>query len=230
MRIALLAWVVAIGLPLGDALAQAAAATADDIEYKPPTRGAPARRVGGSSRGTEKLPVIAVLAPDHVGLTVSEQPALFWFVSQATGVRIEITLIDSQGVKPIVETSIARAAPGIYRFSLAEFNVRLKPDEEYQWSVSLVPDEGQRSTDIMSQGAVKLVALPRELAARLAGLPTDAHAKAFASAGIWYDAFAALSEAITRTPADRSLREARAALLDQVGLSFAAAYERQAAR
>jgi hypothetical protein len=228
MKNVLLACIVALGLPLGDALAQAKAPAAGEIEYKPPPRGAPARRVGGSSRGTEKLPAIAVLAPEHIGLTVSEQPALYWFVSQATGVRIEITLIDAQGVQPIIETSITRASPGIHRVSLADFNVRLKPEEEYQWSVALVADEGQRSTDVMSQGALKRVAPPGDLAARLAAQPMEAQAKALASAGIWYDALAAISEAVARAPSDRALREARAALLDQVGLSAVAAFERQA--
>lgn len=225
----LLALLMAVALPLADAAAQNAAAGADDVEYKPPMRGAPARRVGGSSRGLAKLPAVAVLAPDHLGLTISEQPSLYWFVSRATAVRIEITLIDAQGLKPLVETSVVKVEPGIHRFSLADFNVRLRPGEEYQWSVSLVPDESQRSTDVVSQGAVKLVAPPPELEPRLAGLAGEARAKALASAGIWYDALAALSEGISGAPADRGLRVKRAALLDQVGLKDAAAFERQAA-
>jgi len=197
-------------------------------EYKPPVRGAPARRVGGSSRGAENLPFVSVIAPDHVGYTVSAQPVLYWFVSKRSPVRVEITLIDSAGVKPVVEASITSAEPGIHRFSLAEHNVRLTPGEEYQWSVSLVADDRQRSNDVVSQGALKFVAAPPQLASRLAGLPREAQAKSYAEQGVWYDAIAALSDWIEQKPSDRALRVARAALLEQVGLKDAAAFERAA--
>lgn len=226
----MIARIMAAALALCFALPEAAAQQAapkDTPEYKPPVRGAPARRVGGSSRGAEELPYVAVIAPDHVGHTVSEQPALYWFVSKRSPVRVEITLIDSSGVKPVVETSITSAEPGIHRFSLADHNVRLKPGEEYQWSVSLVADDKQRSNDVVSQGALQLVAPPPQLQAKLAGQPRSAQGRIFAAEGIWYDAIAALSESIAREPADSSLRAARAALLEQAGLKDAAAFERQ---
>lgn len=224
------AMALALCLLASGAPAQEAAQSSGTPEYKPPVRGAPARRVGGSSRGAESLPFVAVIAPDHVGYTVSEQPALYWFISKASPVRVEITLIDSSGVKPVVEASVARAEPGVHRFSLADQNVRLKPGEEYQWSVSLVADDGQRSNDVVSQGALKLVAAPPQLASRLAGLPRESQAGAYAAEGIWYDAVAAISESIEQRPADRALRAARAALLEQVGLKDAAAFEREASR
>ena len=50
--------------------------------YRPPLRGAPRGRVGGGSRGTGRESfVLSVLAPDHTGLTTSEQPSLYWFIS-----------------------------------------------------------------------------------------------------------------------------------------------------
>ena len=57
--------------------------------YVPPQRGAPSRRVGGSSRGAgDNLPSVMVLVPDHVGLTTSDTPALYWYLSKPTAVRI----------------------------------------------------------------------------------------------------------------------------------------------
>ncbi len=216
-----------IALPVASAQQPAASETP---EYKPPVRGAPARRVGGSSRGAEELPFVAVIAPDHVGHTISEQPALYWFVSRRSPVRVEITLIDSAGVKPVVEASITNAEPGIHRFSLAEHKVRLKPGEEYQWSVSLVSDDKQRSNDVVSQGSVQLVAPAAQLQAKLAGLPRSAQARVYAAEGVWYDAMAAISESIAAQPADGTLRAARASLLEQAGLKDAAAFERKLAR
>lgn len=223
-RIWILVLAAVVALP--PAVAQQGAAS-DEIEYKPPVRGAPARRVGGSSRGIAELPVLSAIAPDHVGRTVSEQPALYWFVSRRTPVRVEITLADAQGAKPVLETSITSAAPGIHRFSLAEHNIRLKPGEEYLWSVSMVFDDKQRSRDIVSQGALMLVAPSAQLKSRLADAPRIAQARLFAAEGIWYDAVAALSEGIEAQPADASLRAQRAALFEQAGLKAAAAYDRR---
>jgi hypothetical protein len=226
MNARLIAAALALLFVLPDASAQQPASSGTP-EYKPPVRGAPARRVGGSSRGAEELPFVAVIAPDHVGHTVSEQPALYWFVSRRSPVRVEITLIDSSGIKPVVETSITSAEPGIHRFSLADHDVRLKPGEEYQWSVSLVADDKQRSNDVVSQGSVQLVAPSPQLQARLAGLPLSAQARVYAAEGVWYDAIAAISESIAREPDNRELRTARAALLEQVDLKDAAAFERR---
>ena len=50
----------------------------------------------------------------------------------------------------------------------------------------------------------------------------------YAQEGFWYDAIGTLSEQIDADPADRHLREQRAALLEQVGLNTAATDDRRA--
>ncbi|MBH0178011.1 MAG: hypothetical protein HP491_09135, partial [Nitrospira sp.] len=53
--------------------------TIKPVLYVPPKKGAPAPGLkrGGGTRGMNKsVPVISVLAPDHVGLTLLEQPVL----------------------------------------------------------------------------------------------------------------------------------------------------------
>jgi hypothetical protein len=191
------------------------------IAYTPPLRGAPQRRIGGASRGNESLPAVFVLAPDHVGLTTSEAPALYWYVSGATKVKIELTLIDEKQTQPLVETPVQPAAgPGFHSLRLADTPVKLKPDVEYQWTVSLVPDDKERSNDVISGGVIKRVARPASLGAGEHG------PAALAAAGLWYDAIAALSQQIEARPNDAVLREQRASLLDQVGLKEAAAYDR----
>lgn len=53
--------------------------------YEPPLRGAPASRVGGASRSLNSIGVaLNVLAPDHTGLTVREQPTFYWHLSDLT--------------------------------------------------------------------------------------------------------------------------------------------------
>jgi len=232
MSMRILAGLVLVTLAAVEAGAQPAQQqSSDEVEYRPPLRGAPARRVGGSSRGSETaLPSVSVLAPDHVGLTISEQPSLYWYISKPTAVRVELTLSDSGGARPLVEAAVKGDAPGIHRLDLAQHGVRLKADTEYQWSVSLVPNPDERSNDTISSGVVKRIVPPRELAAQLGAVTRDAQAAAYARQGLWYDALGSLSEMIAARPDDRQLRAQRARMLEQAGLSDAAAYDRRAAQ
>lgn len=195
--------------------------------YVPPDAGAPKRRVGGSSRGVaETLPFVAVVAPDHVGHTLQEQPTLYWFCSRPTKVRIELTLIDESGVVPLLETvATAEQPPGLHALSLREAGIRLQPGIDYQWSVALVPSATERSNDVLSAGAIRRVEAPAALAGRLEGRDAAQRGTALASAGIWYDAIADLSTAIAAQPQDEALRRTRATLLRQVGLREVAAFE-----
>ncbi len=203
--------------------------TAPAVAYRPPARGAPQRRVGGATRGTASAaPVVAVLAPDHVGHTLEAQPDLYWFISRPSPVRIELTLVDGRSPAPAKEVVLAGAqTAGIHRFSLREHGVSLAEGTEYEWSVAIVPDADNRSADILSAGALRRVALEPALAAKLQGLAGVPRAAALAEAGLWYDALAALGARADADPADREVRRARADLLDQVGLKEAAAFERR---
>jgi hypothetical protein len=235
MRLALLtaAAAAAIAFVPGEAPAQAPGAAAKPAPtYTPPQRGAPQRRVGGSTRGAEDaLPSVMVLAPDHVGLTVSEQPSLYWYVSKPTSVRVEVTLIDDKGESPLIEFALTDVkGPAVHRVDLARHNVRLKPGVEYQWSIAVVPDPKERSSDVMAGGALRRVEMPAAVAARRASAADKAElARLYAAEGIWYDAIALYSELIEQQPGDRGLREQRAALLEQVGLKEVAAWDRRAA-
>lgn len=232
LTVAILA-AAALALPDARAQTQAQAGGANAPEYKPPQRGAPARRVGGSSRGAaDTLPGVMLLAPDHVGFTVSETPSLYWYLSKPTSVRVEVTLIDDKGEMPLVEYAVANATgPAVHRIDLAARGIRLKPEVEYQWSVSVVPDPSERSNDVMAGGALKRVAVPKGLEAlRATGVQREELARLLAAEGIWYDAIALYSELIEARPADKALRAERAALLEQVGLREIADYDRSLAR
>ncbi len=57
----------------------------ETITFRPPHRGAPTRRVGGSSRSPGVPSVsLVVLAPETTGLTIHAQPSLYWFLSKKT--------------------------------------------------------------------------------------------------------------------------------------------------
>ena len=188
--------------------------------YTPPKRGAPGGRVGGGTRGIQRdVFILSVLAPDHSGLTTSEQPSLYWFISTATTLPIEVTVMDPQGVQPILETRLpSPIKAGVQRIRLADHNVRLAPGAAYRWFVSVVPDADRRSKDIMAGGAIERVEVPDDLKAKLNKAGKNGAFHLYTEAGLWYDALKAISDQIDAAPDDQQLRKQRSALLSQVGL------------
>lgn len=192
--------------------------------YQPPRGlGAPSagRRVGGGTRGTNKsVPILSVLAPGHTGLTVREQPDLYWFASDVVTNPVELTLTLEKGDTPLLEKRLTVPThAGVQRVRLADYGIKLIPGEHYNWSIALVLDPKRRSKDIIAVGAIERVErADLDQAALAAGPTTDAFYR-FAADGLWYDAVMTISELIETAPGDLSLRKHRAELLDQVDLS-----------
>ena len=195
--------------------------TASVPVYIPPKRGAPGGRIGGGTRGTQReVFVLSVLAPDHSGFTTSEQPSLYWFISKSTSLPVELTVMDPQGVQPILETRLpSPVTAGVHRIRLSDFNVHLAPAAAYRWFVSVVPDPDRRSKDITAGGAIERVDMPEGLKAKLAQAAKSDLPSLYGEAGLWYDTVAAISELIEAAPQDQALRAQRTALLSQVGLT-----------
>lgn len=194
--------------------------SAEQVVYKPPLRGAPGGRVGGGTRGTGREAfVLSVLAPNHTGLTTSEQPSLYWFISTTSSYPIEVTLVHPDKTDPLIEMRVQPpVAAGVHRIRLADHNVKLDPAVAYQWYVAVVPDGGRRSKDILAGGSIERVSVPADLPDRVSKTSKSELPRVYADAGLWYDAMAAIGDQIEQAPSDQALRDQRSALLRQVGL------------
>jgi hypothetical protein len=188
--------------------------------YRPPVRGAPGGRVGGGTRGyTRDTFVLSVLAPDHMGLTVSEQPALYWAISNATALPVELAVMDPRKTEPIVEKRLpSPVTAGVHRIRLADYGVRLEPGVAYRWSVTVVPDANRRSRDILAGATIERVETQADLGEKLGKSAKDRLPFLYAESGLWYDALAAIAELIETAPQDPALQKQRDALLSQAGL------------
>jgi len=208
---------------VGESYSQQLPAATDTPVYIPPIRGSPGGRVGGSSRGEDcssgKDLMLSVLVPDHTGLTVHEQPSLYWYLSGSTTCPIELTIRDDQAIQPLLEKRIrGPVQPGVQRIPLAEYNVHLQLGVPYRWYVALVVDPESRSKDIIAGGVIERVALPEALRAQLDRGGKTQTPSSYAQAGLWYDALTSISDLIDAAPNDRVLRQQRASLLEQVSL------------
>jgi hypothetical protein len=186
--------------------------------YRPPPARLEPRRVGGPTRSlVPGVPAVTVLAPDHLGLTRSAQPILYWFIAEPTTARIELSLIEPGVEAPLLETVLPPGSAGIRAIDLRALDVRLAPGIEYEWSVAVVTDPAQRSRDVVSGGAIMRVD---------AAAGEAADASIVSEHGFWYDLLMALDHRVREQPADTAARSERAALLDEVGLGEVAAFER----
>lgn len=221
---AVAALVICVGVPVGAAdkkpAPQPAAGTASAaaVEYRPPTRGAPRVRVGGSTRTMARALSLAVIAPDHAGLAATEQPELYWYISRPVEAPLEFTLVAVDATDALVETAIPPVSEaGIQKISLADLGVKLKPGEEYQWLISFASKPGSRAKDAIASGRVRVQKPGSEMGSYAA----------YAKAGYWYDAFAGLRAEMARHPRDAALAQAQQSLLEQVGLGEIARSERE---
>jgi len=201
------------------------------VIYKPPLRGAPATRVGGGTRGTgAKALTLSVLAPNETGYTVQDKPTFYWYVSEALDSPVEFTITSAGKLQdaalPLVEITLKPPlARGVHALRLDDHGVALNPGVEYQWFVAVVSNPAQRSSDVVAGGSIVRIA-DSAIQAKLQRASQATWPAVYAEAGIWYDAIDQLSRSISARPADGELREQRAALLEQVGLPEAAAFDR----
>jgi hypothetical protein len=176
------------------------------VRYQPPDRGAPANRVGAATRGM-KPHLVQVLAPDHVGLTLREQPVLYWFNEARLGDGVQLVIRSAATDEAILDTILRGPfEPGIHAVRLADFGTRLVLDGEYRWSVT--PLNAPKAGSVAS-----IQRISRAKAEPVRGNDPRGATRQLAAAGIWYDALDASAQASPLL---------RAELLEQVGLRAAA--------
>jgi hypothetical protein len=190
------------------------AAAVEIPHYQPPGIGSPKHRTSGGTRGGVAAGVELLAPADHMGITTSAQPTLYWHLTGSAQVRVEFVLRDEKSSKPFVERTLPTpTGPGFQAVSLAELGVSLPIGVDYQWSISLVMDDERRSRDVAATAWVRRVEPSTTLAERLTQSDAAQGVFVYAENGIWYDAFRAAS------PAQRD------GLLAEVGLGALARSE-----
>ena len=230
-----------LGLAAGISISIAASQPiqAADIVYNPPsdiTEWKNANRSRGVSRGVSRGPSrgirgacqsiskdfsLRVLVPG-IGNTISEQPTLYWSISQPLSAQFELTLkpIMPPGSfefpEPLIDKTVHLSVnKGIQALSLVQHNAKLDINTQYEWSISLVCDSENPSINIFDSGIIKRVEPSNTLNERIKGANERQLPYIYAENGVWYDALDTLSRLIQK---DNSLSTVRASLLKQGGL------------
>jgi hypothetical protein len=217
--------------PVADQGIQASAGQAEELAlpiYTPRNKTMPRARVGGGLRGTEgKDPEIVALVPDHVGLTVKQAPSLNWFLSKPTSLPIRFTLIDTRSVKPLYESPIPiPSQAGVQSLNLKDLGLKLEPDVQYRWYISVIRTPDSPSQDIVAGGMIERCEFSTCLVEMEVDLSCDPQSiQRNALRGFWYDAMSCICDLIKTNQQDASFRRMRAALLKQVGLNGVAEWD-----
>lgn len=156
------------------------------IQYRPPARGAPEIRVGAATRSVNNPSDVLALVPNHTGLTLRDQPVLYWHLSNPLGATATLSVEAINPPGPVVERtlSIRPQCAGLQRIDLAAAAISLKPDVEYLWHV--IPAGVDRSKFVIRRGAI-LFTRDRSLTERLSKAAGVQRQMLLAEAGIWYD-------------------------------------------
>ncbi len=189
--------------------------------YKPPKGiGAPGGRVGGGTRGGDStLAMLFALVPDHLGLTIQEQPSLYWYLSNSTPYKLVLTINRTDLIKPVLEVTLTdKAKRGIQFVSLEDHDIKLERDREYAWFVSLILDEEHHGKNIVAGGRIKRIVPPEKLLVQLREAEPQEVTSVYSEAGLWYDAFDSISDLIEGTPQNSEYSKGRKYLLKQVAL------------
>jgi Domain of Unknown Function (DUF928) len=180
------------------------------INFKPPDASAPNNRQGATHAGGSPCPrdlsIIPLMPWSNLGLTVSESPAFFAYVSMAS-IPVEFYLQTEDGTE-VYTTTFKVEKPGIVEIripAVGDNKKSLEINKRYQWSLLVICDPVDRAGDLVVQGLVQRIEPGQTLQKDLANPDPMARAIAYANNGIWYDTISTLAQMRRTSPDDRAL-------------------------
>ena len=128
--------------------------------------------------------------------TISSNPFIYILVKEASPVPLETNLVIPEPYvkNPIFKKSLIIDKPGIYKIEVPP-SVQLESDKIHLWQIGIPCSNNTAKLNQVLRGAIKRVHINKELAYQLSLAKTPiAKAKAYAEAGIWYDALDSTQE------------------------------------
>ncbi len=163
--------------------------------------------------GARSAPIETRAPADHVGLSSTTSPRLWWALGEATDHVVEVLVVDPDALEPALELNLEGPhGMGLHVVDLAERGVELTTGIEYRWFVSLVVDPDRSDQNPVSAGALRVLARSDPRRTAIAGASSAERGHLAAESGLWYDAYDALATLSAAHPGDDEIRSAREAL------------------
>ncbi|MEG4487941.1 DUF928 domain-containing protein [Microcoleus sp. D2_18a_B4] len=198
-----------------------------NVNFKPPDVTAPDNRQGGTHRGCklrDGLFITPLVPESNIGLTLTESPTFFVYVSQPAA-QVEFILLNADESEVVYETTLKNDKAGIVGVSLSEKDKtkKIEVGKRYVWSFALACDPLERSGDYIVKGWMQRIEPQANLKNDLANPDPMAKVIAYAKNGIWYETLATLAEMRRLAPNDSRLTTEWTQLLQSQGLESIAA-------
>ncbi|MEG4007449.1 DUF928 domain-containing protein [Microcoleus sp. Pol11C1] len=198
-----------------------------NVNFTPPDVTAPDNRQGGTHRGCklrDGLFITPLIPESNIGLTLTESPTFFVYVSQPAA-QVEFVLLNADESEVVYETTIKNDKAGIVGVSLSEKDQtkNIEVGKRYVWSFALACDPLERSGDYIVKGWMQRIEPQANLKNDLANPDPMAKVIAYAKNGIWYETVATLAEMRRLAPDDSRLTTEWTQLLQSQGLESIAA-------
>lgn len=166
------------------------------VQFTPPktkTLGLKRQVNAGSRSGAQQAAFPVALVPDGLGLSSTEQPVLWWFLSQPTSAKVEFTL--NRSFETLVKVELpAAAGAGLQRVDLGslakDVSVKLTPGAPYEWTVRIKQGDDPAAHPV-TVGWIEYRPLPG--GAKVAAAAAGQQPALFAVEGYWYDAITLLA-------------------------------------
>jgi hypothetical protein len=202
-------------------------------------QGLPGRRTGGGARDCVGACVLAAITPEKGQvLTLAAKPRFLFYLpanlltqGQSVGQlgqadrTVEFILRDGQGQIVYDSTFTVSANAGFLDLDLAQqqMTTSLRPNEDYRWQFSLIPNAKNRSQDIDVIGVVRRV-LPQTLSASQTALlkqsPSLAQANLYQQLGLWQDSVSTLVSLVKSGPGKTRAIAQLQGLIKAEGIEF----------
>ncbi|UNU22794.1 DUF928 domain-containing protein [Microcoleus vaginatus] len=198
-----------------------------NVNFTPPDVTAPDNRQGGTHRGCklrDGLFITPLIPESNIGLTLTESPTFFVYVSQPAA-QVEFVLLNEDESEVVYETTIKNDKAGIVGVSLSEKDQtkNIEVGKRYVWSFALACDPLERSGDYIVKGWMQRIEPQANLKNDLANPDPMAKVIAYAKNGIWYETLATLAQMRNLAPDDSRLTAEWTQLLQSQGLESIAA-------
>ncbi|MEG4841581.1 DUF928 domain-containing protein [Microcoleus sp. B9-D4] len=198
-----------------------------NVNFTPPDVTAPDNRQGGTHRGCklrDGLFITPLIPESNIGLTLTESPTFFVYVSQPAA-QVEFILLNEDESEVVYETTLKNDKAGIVGVSLSEKDKtkNIEVGKRYVWSFALACDPLERSGDYIVKGWMQRIEPQANLKNDLANPDPMAKVMAYARNGIWYETLATLAEMRRLAPNDSRLTTEWTQLLQSQGLESIAA-------
>ncbi len=180
-----------------------------NVNFKPPDVTAPDNRQGGTHRGCqlrEGLSITPLIPESNIGLTLTDSPTFFVYVSQPAA-QVEFVLLNEDESEVVYETTLKIDKAGIVGVTISDKGKikNIEVGKRYVWSFALACDPQERSGDYIVKGWMQRIEPQATLKNDLANSDPRARLLTYATNGIWYETLATLAELRRQSPDDAKL-------------------------